>query len=445
MDLRTNDSTNTTLVKLKLKELIDDPMIYKSFVESINVCHLRNGQLFLVFATKNDFKFMKKNYNEQIDLAMQHVFGINSKYHLSYKEEFETHLNEIGDLNLRKNYLNDRYLFSDYIEAKFNAKAIALAKKIIKQKEVVFNPIFIHAASGLGKTHLLHGIGNEINQTKNVCYINPDQFMKKITKYLMESNQEKLNEIIEYYKEFDVLLFDDIQQYGSKTATLNVLFNILNYHIDHNNQIIIAADKDPGLLGGFEERFITRFQGGITEKIATPSIDDLMIIFKEKLIKHNLDPDNWDTEATKFVIRNHSNSIRNIEGAINKIEWNQQDSDPNLKYNLKVVSEIFSNIPTEEKTISADHIINTIGAYYGLNKNDLIGRSRRKNIVLARHIAMWMIRNMTFKTYKEIGRIFKGKDHSTVMSAIEKIDYQIKINETIKIALKAIKLKIETS
>ena len=441
--MKSNDNANTNLVLMKLKDLIDDQMIYTSFIESILIKTLRNGELFFIFPTKNDLKFMTKNYKDEIDQAMKHVFGVNANYLLIYREEFDKYLNNLGNFSLRESNLIERYQFNDYVESKFNQKAVALAKKVIKQDRTFFNPIFIYASSGLGKTHLLHGIGNEISNHKNVCYINPDQFMKKITQYLIKSDQNKLSEIIDYYKEFDVLLFDDIQQYGSKPATLNVLFNILNYHIDNNNQIIIAADKEPDLLGGFEERFVTRFQGGITEKINSPSLDDLILIFKEKLIKSEINPKNWENEAIKFIVRNHSNSIRSLEGAINKIEWNQQNNVEDIKYTYEIVSEMFSNIKESNEDINPDQIVEIIANYYNLNKNDVLGPSRKNDIVLARHISMWMIRNLTNQTYKDIGRLFKGKDHSTIIKAIEKIDYQMKINETIKSTLKLIKKKIK--
>ena len=442
MSFQTTDSLNTTSTLLKLKELIDDDMIYASFVAGISVKTLKNGQVFLIFAAKNDLKFMRKNYAEPIKQAMQHVFGINTKFELTYAEEFQQLLDQLGSFSTRESNLNPRYLFDTYVEAKFNARVIALGKKVIAQEHTVFNPIFIYAASGLGKTHFLQGIGNAIVNKKHVCYVNPDQFMKKVTQYLIQSNQDKLAEIIDHYKEFEVLLFDDIQQYGSKPATLNVLFNILNYHIEHNNQIIIVADKDPELLGGFEERFISRFQGGITEKILTPSLEDLITVFKQKLIDNHLNPEDWDGEAIKFVVRNHSNSIRNLEGAVNKIEWNQQNSSEKIHYNYDVVAQLFSTIKRHHLNTHPDRILEIIATYYGLNKTEILGRSRRKEVVLARHISMWMIRNITNRTYKEIGVFFKGKDHSTVMNAIDKIDYQMKINETIKTALKLIKAKI---
>ena len=442
MSFANNDSANTKTALLKLRELIDDEMIYASFIESINVKTLKNGESFMIFATRNDLKFMRKNYSQELDEAMKHVFGVNSHFDLTCADDFSSLIKEVGSLNIRETNLNANYLADNYVEAKFNAKVIALGKKILQQEKTTFNPIFIYSASGLGKTHFLHAVGNALTDRKNVCYVNPDHFMKKITQYLIQSNQDKLGEIIDYYKDFDVLLFDDIQLYGSKPATLNVLFNILNYHIDQQNQIVIAADKNPDLLGGFEERFITRFQGGITEEISNPSLEDLILIFKTKLIQNNQDPENWENEAVKFIVRNHSNSIRTLEGAINKIEWNRQNSPQNVRYTYQVVSQMFSSITRETENVTPERVVEIVTRFYGLTRSEILGKSRRKEVVLARHISMWMIRNVLNLTYKDIGLFFKGKDHSTVMNAIDKIDYQMKVNETIKNALKMIKSKL---
>lgn len=440
-----SNELHTHTVTSKLNELIDDQMIYSSFIESIKVSSLNNNEkIYMIFPTKNDLKFMVKNYSNELNEAIKHAFGVNAKYETTTEDEFKTILTKIGtNVVVKESNLNKRYKLENYIEVKFNKKVIALGKKIISQNTTAYNPIFIHSSSGLGKTHFLNAIGNEIiKKGKEVCYINPDQFIKKVTQYLIHSNQDKLSEIIDYYKDFDVLLFDDIQQYGSKPATLNVLFNILNYHIEIGNQIVIVADKNPDLLGGFEERFITRFQGGITEEITQPSLDDLMIIFKEKLIQNNINPNDWENEAIKFIVRNHSSSIRTLEGAINKIEWNKQSDIQHIQYTYQTVTQMFSSISKDNENINPEKIVEIVAKYYNINKSDILGKSRKKDIVLARHISMWLIRNITNKTFKEIGLFFKGKDHSTVMTAIEKIDYQIKVNETVKNTLKLIKSKI---
>ena len=439
---KNNDEYSTIEVLKKLKDLCDE-QTYSAFFRDAQIRTSNDGQIFLILLTLNDVKYIKKNFKKSIDDAIKHVFGISAVANIVSSFEFEEKIKKNNSFNLVNSNLNKNFNFDDYVEADFNKEVIALGKKILEQDKATYNPLFIYSSSGMGKTHFLNALGNElVKKNKQVCYISPDQFIKKVTQFLISSDQEKLAEIVEFYKNFDFLLFDDIQQFGSKTATLNVLFNIINSNIENSKQIIIASDKNPELLGGFEERFITRFQGGITQEIYQPSLKDLMKIFEAKLIKYDINPKDWETEAIKFIVRNHSTSIRTLEGAINKIEWNKQKNIQNIKYTYNVVSQMFSTIAKESKNVTPDKILEIVSKYYKITKNDIIGKSRRREIVLPRQISMWMIRNLTNLTYKEIGKLFKGKDHSTVMASIEKIDYQMKINETVKSALKSIKEKI---
>ena len=155
MSFANNDSANTKTALLKLRELIDDEMIYASFIESINVKTLKNGESFMIFATRNDLKFMRKNYSQELDEAMKHVFGVNSHFELTCADDFSSLIKEVGSLNIRETNLNANYLADNYVEAKFNAKVIALGKKILQQEKTTFNPIFIYSASGLGLS-LIH-------------------------------------------------------------------------------------------------------------------------------------------------------------------------------------------------------------------------------------------------------------------------------------------------
>jgi len=344
---------------------------------------------------------------------------------------------------IKKSNIDINFTFENYVIGEFNRSVFKAMQKIIECEKITFSPLFIYSASGLGKTHLLHAAGKKfIEKNKNVCYINPEKFTKKIVPFLMDNNQEKINKIVDKYKNFDVLIFDDIQMYAGKHSTLSILFNIINHHINERNQIIIASDKEPDLLGGFENRFITRFQGGLTLEIKHPSFEDLKEILKYKLAAQNINPGKWEDEALKFIIRNHSNSIRNLEGAVNRIRFYEEEID-NIKYTHQVVSKIFSSLKQQKENITKERIVDTVSKYYSLTRTEIQNKSRKKDIVLARHISMWLIRDILGLTYKEIGSFFKNRDHSTVITAIEKIDIKMRMNETIKLTLRKLKQKIE--
>jgi chromosomal replication initiator protein len=298
MDMNTN--TNQLYTKnllIEFEKELNDQLIFSSFIRGAKVQIVNPKLIYVVFSSKESIQYINSKYPKIIKLVNGRIFGNKIKVIYIDKMNFRqlsSNSPELLVVNqdlLKKSNIKVNLKFADYILGGFNQVAIKGAKKIIENQEVIFSPLFIYSSSGLGKTHLLHAIGNEmIAKNKKVCYINPEVFTKKIIPFLMDNNQEKINKIVEMYKDFDVLIFDDIQMYAGKSSTLSVLFNILNHHINEKNQIIIASDKEPELLGGFEERFITRFQGGLTLEISHPSYEDLMNILKVKLLKNNINP-----------------------------------------------------------------------------------------------------------------------------------------------------------
>ncbi|MGL5733082.1 MAG: chromosomal replication initiator protein DnaA [Metamycoplasmataceae bacterium] len=449
MDMNTN--TNQLYTKnflIEFEKALDDHVTFSNFIAGVKV-HATNPDLIhVIFSTKESLNYIKSKYPLIIKTINEKIFAKSAKVVYIDKAGFQSlsssdSKNSKTDL-IKKSKIKSELTFKNYIDANFNSEAIKGAKKIIASDKVIFSPLFVYSSSGLGKTHLMHAIGNElINKNKKVIYIAADLFMKKVVPFLMDSNQEKINKIADTYKDFDVLIFDDMQMYAGKNSTLAVLFNIINHHINENKQIIITSDKKPELLGGFEERFITRFQGGLTLEIKNPSYDDLMKILKVKLLNENIDPSKWEDEALKFIVKNHSNSIRNLEGAINRVKFYEEEIG-NIKYTQQVIGKIFSSLKQQKENITKERIVDVVAKYYGLSRTDLQNKSRRKDIVLGRHIAMWLIRDILDVTYKEIGVFFKNRDHSTVLTAIEKIDGQMKMNDSIKSALKKLRQKIES-
>lgn len=445
-----NNNTNQLYTKNLLIEFereLNDQLIFSSFIRDINVHVVNDNLIYVVLSSKESINYLKSKYSKILEIVNKRVF--NKKYKVIYIDKFTFRKSATTDNTLnvqdlaKKSSIKSTLLFSNYISAHFNENVIRASKKIINSNEIIFSPFFVYSSSGLGKTHLLHAIGNKlIEKNKKVCYINPETFTKKIIPFLMDNNQEKINKIVDKYKSFDILIFDDIQMYAGKNSTLSVLFNIISYNLSENNQIIIASDKEPELLGGFEERFITRFQGGLTLEIKQPTFDDMIKILKQKLDASNINSNNWEEEALKFIVRNHSSSIRSIEGAVNRVKF-YEDEIGNIKYTQQVVNKIFSTLKQDKENITKERIIDIVAKYYSLTRTDLQNKSRRKDIVLGRHISMWLIRDILGLTYKEIGDFFNGKDHSTVLVAIEKIDTKMKMNDSIKSALKKLKQKIE--
>ncbi|MBN0919566.1 chromosomal replication initiator protein DnaA [[Mycoplasma] gypis] len=341
--------------------------------------------------------------------------------------------------------INSSLTLDKYTTGEFNKNAMLGAMSVINNNtsQAIFSPLFIHAPSGFGKTHLLHAIGNELIKKGQSCfYINPDFFTRDLVVHLQNKNQDGINEIIDKCSKYDCLMFDDVQQFRSRESTLNVLFNIINNHISNKKQIIICADKTPEELGGFEERFITRFSGGITFAITQPQTEDIIKIFKFKILAAGMDPNVFDEESYKFLARNFSNSIRSIEGAVNKINL-FRINDKDFRFDLSYLKFIFNASEQIAETISPDKVIDSVCKYYKVDRKDIIGKNRSKEIVVARRIAIWIIRNSFDMSYAAIGKKFGGQSHSNIINSVEEIDKEIKINTSIKMAITKIKENIK--
>lgn len=446
---KNNNNLYTKSLLVEFEKELKDQLIFSSFIKDIQVHIINENSVYVVCSSKDVIVYLETNYSKIIKKVNEKIF--TTKINVIYIDKFsfknlkqqstEKNIN-IQEL-AKKTNINTAFSFDNYVTGSFNEIVIKGINKTIESKQVIYSPLFIYSTSGLGKTHLLHAAGSKfIEKDKKVCYIAPEAFTKKLIPLLMDNNQEKINKIVDKYKNYNVLIFDDIQMYAGKSSTLSILFNIINYHINENNQIIIASDKEPELLGGFEDRFITRFQGGLTLEIKKPSFEDLTKVLKYKLISKNINPEKWEDEALKFIVRNHSNSIRNLEGAVNRVKF-YEDEIGNIKYTQKIVGEIFLSLKQEKENITKERVVDIVAKYYNLTRTELQSKSRRKDIVLARHISMWLIRDMLGFTYKEIGNFFKGRDHSTVITAIERIDNQMKVNDLIKSTLIKLKRKIE--
>lgn len=436
-----NLKVNNITLHQDLKNNISDNMIYDQFFSEVLIVHEENDTVYLLVPELIK-DFLRNKYFDLLDRTTKNVYNrkvnvilIGSLSELKSLEVITT----TEKKQIKKSNVKSDLTFSTYAEGKFNSLVLKAAKAIIKTKKTTYSPLFIYGSSGLGKTHLLHAIGNELIKSNKSCfYINPDELTRKLVEQLKNRNQEEINKIVDELTAYDCLMFDDVQQYANKESTLIVLFNILNIMINSNKQIIITADKKPEDLGGFESRFITRFSGGLTVNISNPEMEDVIEILKFKLNQNEINPELWDDESLKFIARNFSVSIRSIEGAINRIKL-FSDSDDYFTYDINTIKSIFKNVSQVKDSITPERIIDIVAKYYKLDKKKLVAKTRKYEIVIARRISMWLIKNNFNYSLEEIGKMFGHQSHSTVIVSIQWIDNNMKSNSTLKFAIQKIK------
>lgn len=431
---------NNMAFKNELKNNIGDEVIFEQLFATIEIVHKEANTIYiLVPATFKDI--IKSRYHDLISRLIKNILGKqNNVIYITHLDELK-YLEVISDEKNKQKKTNIRsdLTFENYASGKFNDLVLKAAKTVYQSNDVIFSPLFIYGGSGLGKTHILHAIGNQLLEKGKTCfYVNPDELTRKLVEQLRNRNQEEINKIVDELTSYDCLMFDDIQQYANKESTLSVLFNIINTMITNKKQIILCADKKPEDLGGFEQRFITRFNGGLIVNILNPEMDDVISILKFKLRVNNINPMLWDDESIKFVARNFSSSIRAIEGAINRIILFSQ-GDEQFSYDIENIKTIFKSMSQVKESITPEKIIEIVAKYYKINKNRIVAKTRKEEVVMARRLAMWFIKNNFNFSLEEIGKMFGNQTHSTVIVSISWIDKNIKTNSSLKVAVENIK------
>lgn len=434
-------TTSTFLNSLAMD--INDPMTFNNFFKSLFIVKIGNNNVVYITSDKLNsaiIDFINGYYKEVILKALKDTFE------QTYDYKLVTNIKEIDDLEKpitakmlvksvstfkkqESSSLNKDFTFDNYVESKFNESVIHLGKYIVDNSNSIndYKLIFIYSKSGLGKTHFLYAVGNELDKKGLVVkYINPDIFSREIASLLKENDQNKIKAIHETFHKADVVMFDDFQSYGigNKKATVQTIFNILDYRITNNLLTIVCADKPINLLSNnFDLRIGTRLSQGLQLEIKTPDNNDWMKILDFILNQNDINPDNWEKEAKAFLTRNYSTSIRALLGAIKRVKfYGEFVKQTNSKYTLAVLNSIFKDIAQNKENITPESVIEHVAKYYKISRKEILGKSRNKDIVLARHIAIFIIRTQLEISLEQIGKIFGNRDHSTIINAIKKIE-----------------------
>lgn len=285
------------------------------------------------------------------------------------------------------------------------------------------NPIFLYSKSGLGKTHLIQAIGNEYKMRHpeaKVLYITSDDFVSEFVKYI---RGQKADELRDFFNTVDMLLIDDIQFLAGKNETQTMFFNIFNYLVSHDRQIIITSDRSPSDLKDLPDRLISRFSGGITVSISNPNKDTLVDILKMKIKVRGLEEKTFRPEVLDYLAQNYCKNVRELEGAFNNLIFAMTTTAHPDIIDMDFTRTVFQiDEKKRENTgkITIDTIIDEVGSYYSISEAQLKSKTRIGQIALARQIAMYLARTILNMTYQGIGKSF-GKDHTTVMANVQKI------------------------
>src|SRR3989344_1532369 len=314
--------------------------------------------------------------------------------------------------------LNGRYTFENFIVAENNELARAACYAVSQNLGLAYNPLFIYGGVGLGKTHLLQSIGNEVVKSspeKRIKYINSERFTTELVDSI---KNQKIDLFKEYYQQMDLLIIDDVQFLSGREKTQNEFFHIFNALYQINKQIVISSDRPPKAIPTLEERLRSRFEGGMITDISRPSLETRMAILEAKISEKGF---LIDTPAIRYIAENITQNIRELEGALNRLiafcEFHRVP--PTLENTRKVLGEL---VEDNRKKIALDDVFQTIMSFYGVTKEDLVKKSRKKEIVRPRQIMMYLLRTELAMPFSAIGEHLGGRDHTTSLHAYEKIN-----------------------
>jgi chromosomal replication initiator protein len=324
--------------------------------------------------------------------------------------------------------LNSRYVFENFIVGKNNELAYAACWAVVNNLGKAYNPLFIYGGVGLGKTHLLQAIGNEVSKkTDRILYTTSEKFTNN---YIQAVHSGKAKEFKNLYRNVDLFLIDDVQFMGGKDGTQQEFFHTFNELQQGDKQIVLTSDRPPKSLPAIEARLISRFESGMVADVGKPDMETKIAILEKKSLEKNFP---LSPEILNLLAKSVQNNIRELEGVLNKIIAVHQIK--NIPITEKSVKEVLSDFVanTQTKSMSNKEIMDAVCHFYDTSLKDLIGSSRKKELVWPRQIAIYLMREEIGTSYPSIGHEMGGRDHTTAMHAYNKISREVKENENEKV------------
>lgn len=316
-----------------------------------------------------------------------------------------------------KSNMNTNYTFDNFVEGKSNQLARAAARQVADNPGGAYNPLFLYGGTGLGKTHLLHAVGNGIRARKadaKVIYMHSERFVQDMVKALQNN---AIEEFKRYYRSVDALLIDDIQFFANKERSQEEFFHTFNALLEGNQQIILTSDRYPKEINGVEDRLKSRFGWGLTVAIEPPELETRVAILMRKADENKMRlPD----EVAFFIAKRLRSNVRELEGALNRVMANANFTGRAI--NIDFVREALRDmLALQEKLVTIDNIQKTVAEYYKIKLADLLSKRRSRSVARPRQLAMALAKELTNHSLPEIGDAFGGRDHTTVLHACRKI------------------------
>lgn len=430
-------------------QLTISPASFATWFKDTKISKLEEGCV--TISTPNSFvkEWLEQKYHKiilkilrELNTEIKEVkyeLGKTSEKSLKNKINFKIEQFGFPEFSIDKETnLNSRYTFSNFVVGPCNELAHAASLAVAENPGKVYNPLFIYGGVGLGKTHLLQAIGNEIlkrGENKKIKYVQTEKFVSKVISAIRNRQIEQIRSL---YQEIDILIIDDIQFLAGKEKTQEEFFYIFNSLYEKNKQIVISSDKPPKTIPALTERLRSRFEGGMLADISFPDFETRMAILKAKCEERKIEV---AENVLEFIAQSIQKNIRQLEGALNIIIAHQklQSKQVDLKLAKNLLKDL---IGKSSKIITPKEIIKIVAEFYDVKEKDLTSSCRKKEIVKPRQVAMFLLRDILKCSFPFIGKKLGGRDHTTAIHAFERISKEIESNENLKEEIGIIKQRL---
>ena len=458
---------NVDIIWDKLLNSVKDKLSslsYNTWFKETELYRLENEKAYVIVPMPIHKKHMMEHFSDMISSLLYEI--TNTEYDLVFllKEEIEEEealqkkersqvnsnsnsSSNSGGYNVNSN-LNNNYTFDNFIVGNSNKFAHAAALSVAENPGRIYNPLFLYGNSGVGKTHLMHAIGNYIQKTleKKVLYVTSEQFVDEFVKTNRKDENGTNFNYVEFFKDkyrnIDVLIIDDIQYLGGAQQSQQEFFHTFNNLFNDSKQIIVSSDRSPDDLKQLEDRLRTRFSWGLRVNISPPDYNLRKDILKKKIIAGSFEKDIPD-DVVEYIASNIGPDVRHLEGAITRlIAYSTIMGGEKITLDLAIEAlKDFNNMGVVEKN-DVHRIQKIVSEYFQISVEDIRSKKRSSNISFPRQIAMYLCRTMTSESFPKIGIEFGGKDHSTVMHSVEKIEKEIRENKDLANIIEKLKSDI---
>ena len=431
----------------KAKELLKEEVTrisYETWIKILEIQSAENDHIVLLTSSSYQKEVVETKFSDLLTNTFNYITNRDCTVSIVSREELEAEARKgilegtekVGTpINYATTNLNPKYTFSTFVVGNNNRFAHAAALAVAEAPAASYNPLFIYGGVGLGKTHLMHAIGNEIlknNKNSKILYVTSEVFTNELINAIKDNTSDQFRN---KYRNIDVLLIDDIQFIAGKERCQEEFFHTFNTLYESGKQIILSSDRTPKDIPLLEDRLKSRFEWGIIADISNPDYETRLAILRKKA---QLDKIIIDDEILTAIATRIDSNIRELEGTLNKLiaKASLTHSQITMEMAERAINDI---VAQQEKVISAEFIQDTVAKYFSVNPKDLKGSKRSNDITFPRQIAMYLCRNVANMSLPQIGKDFGKRDHTTVMHACNKIEQDMKTNSNTKLIVESVK------